>query len=36
MTLLSAAITDNPPVTIAMLVIGLSIGIFAILRGRNK
>ncbi len=36
MNLLSAAVTDNPPVTIAMLVIGLSIGIFVTLRGRNK
>jgi hypothetical protein len=36
MTFLSAGVTDNPPVTIAVLVIGLSIGIFVILRGRKK
>lgn len=33
---LSAGVTDNPPVTIAVFVIGLAIFIVVMLNGRNR
>ncbi len=33
---MSLALTDNPPVTIGMLVIGLTIAMVVILRDRRK
>lgn len=33
---LGAYVNDDPDVTVVVLVVGLAMGIFVILRGRNK